>query len=490
VTLDPARGRYKYFLTRPCLDSGSLVLGRSLEQVFPASGTVTFIASGGEEIQLTINPQDKRVYGLNEFFNKNRLSVNDTLFITPLGERRYSLEGVARVREERIQTAKAAPPPMPPKRVIVEETSYVREVREVHEPRVSPYPKGLIYPNGNKAENETEAKTDGKTDLAGPEMPRGRTPLRQNPDPTPAMRARASLERALNKDHEIKPIIKSESRPEIKAEPTAQPKAAAQPVAVTPATSLERAQAAFVALGYTVDRIEAADPRTGFGGGLMLAANLGARTYRVALAVLEGEKLDLEHPRLRTTFEVAKRGGAKYYAICANNDALGTINPKTLSEFTLACVDEASLEQLLSVTRLAPIGPLDLEGYWNAGAITLETVETLESSATDSLSARGAFSFVTLSLSKQMAPCVLKPDDVMRGLEGSGVTQTTVREVLETLCRAPFMLLLNLGNNEYYLRQDMVTALEGLTDYAGGLRQRLRATEIARAADATLTAVE
>ena len=68
------------------------MLGRTLEQVFPTSGTVTFIAAGGDEIQLTINPQDKRVYGLSEFFNKTRLSVNDTLFITPLGERRYSLE--------------------------------------------------------------------------------------------------------------------------------------------------------------------------------------------------------------------------------------------------------------------------------------------------------------------------------------------------------------------------------------------------------------
>jgi hypothetical protein len=175
VTFDPARGRFKYFLTRPCIDSGSIMLGRTLEQVFPTSGTVTFIAAGGDEIQLTINPQDKRVYGLTEFFNKTRLSVNDTLFITPLGERRYSLEAVARVREERIQTVKPAPPPAPPKRVVVEETSYVREVREVHEPRVSPYPKGLIYPNGNKAEGENASKLE----TGAPEIPRGKTPLRQ-----------------------------------------------------------------------------------------------------------------------------------------------------------------------------------------------------------------------------------------------------------------------------------------------------------------------
>jgi hypothetical protein len=478
VTFDPARGRFKYFLTRPCIDSGSIMLGRTLEQVFPTSGTVTFIAAGGDEIQLTINPQDKRVYGLSEFFAKTRLSVNDTLFITPLGERRYSLEAVVRVREERIQTVKPAPPPAPPKRVVVEETSYVREVREVHEPRVSPYPKGLIYPNGNKAEEENT----GKLETGAPEIPRGKTPLRQNPNPTPASLARASLERALHKDHEVKPEIKPLPKPEPKVETPTVPVAAATP--------LERAQAAFVALGYAVDRIEAADPRTGFGGGLMLAANLGARSYKVALAVLEGEKLDLEHPRLRTTFEVAKRSGAKYHAICANSESLKSINPKGMPEFTLASVDEASLENLLNITRLAPIGPLDLEGYWNAGAITLETVETLEGSATDSLSARGAFSFVTLSLSKQQAPCVLKPEDVMRGLEGSGVGGNTVREVLETLCRAPFMLLLNLGNNEYYLRQDMGTALEGLTEYAGGLRQRLKATEIARAADATLTLSE
>jgi hypothetical protein len=66
-----------------------------------------------------------------------------------------------------------------------------------------------------------------------------------------------------------------------------------------------------------------------------------------------------------------------------------------------------------------------------------------------------------------------------------------VLETLESLSRAPFMLLSPLGGGEYYMRRPVSVALEGLSEYAGGLRSRLHVTaKVAARADSALTEVK
>jgi hypothetical protein len=264
-----------------------------------------------------------------------------------------------------------------------------------------------------------------------------------------------------------------------RAEPVVAPvEPAPQPlpfVADRSSTTLERARAAFVALGYVVDVI---------GEGLMLEAKLGRRAHRIALAVTD----DIDEAR--TVLDVGRGQAAKYLAIAAKPAALQTFG-QHLDFEDIAQADPGVIEALGALTRLSPVGPLELEGYWNAGRLDANALESLEASVNTSVGARGAFSFVTLTLARFQAPGVVNAQDVMAGIESTGIGSGVVLETLESLSRAPFMLLSPLGGGEYYMRRPVSVALEGLSEYAGGLRSRLHVTaKVAARADSALTEVK
>jgi hypothetical protein len=180
-------------------------------------------------------------------------------------------------------------------------------------------------------------------------------------------------------------------------------------------------------------------------------------------------------------FEFGRGQAVKYNALLANpSDLVQLIEQPGLEG--AARVDQNTLETLLNLSKLAPVGPLELEGYWNAGRIDETALESLEVSVQDSVQSRGTFSFVALSLARFQAPCVFTTAEVMANLEFASIGSGTVIETLEMLSRAPFMLLLPLGNGEYYLRRAMFDGLEGMAAYANGLRSRLQVTTTTNAA--------
>ncbi len=466
MSLETHAGRFRYILTRPCLDSGSIAVLKYLENIMPLTGSVVFVGDGGEEIKLTADPKTKRLYGLGDYYAKHRLQINDTLFITALAERRFALERVIRVRDTKSEAKPRPAPPPKPERIILEESPYIREVR-TRDRTVLPYSKGLLYPqertDGGAAQDETKRAE-----------PRDQAPAK----PKPADEARSTLKNLIARDRDQR------SSDSTRVEPVTAP-AGAAPVELAPqpvpfvtdrsGSSLERTRAAFIALGYAVDVI---------GEGLMLEAKLGRRAHRIALAVTD----DLDEAR--TVLDVGRGQAAKYLAIAAKPAALQALAQHPDFE-DIAQADPGVIEALGALTRLSPVGPLELEGYWNAGRLDANALESLEASVNTSVGARGAFSFVTLSLARFQAPGVVNAQDVMAGIESTGIGSGVVLETLESLSRAPFMLLSPLGGGEYYMRRPVSVALEGLSEYAGGLRSRLHVTaKVAARADSALTEVK
>lgn len=424
--MNPDHGRFRYVLTRPCLDRGALTLLRYLEPAFPKDGTVVFVADAGQEIEGRVDPVAGRITGLGDYLARQHLNVNDTLVITSLGERRYQLEALPRSRAEGAPDVRSARSPLPPlpQRVVVEENQYVREVREV---RVAPYPRGLVA------------------------RPAERAP--ETPAPAPAAQAPAPVEPA-------RPSF-APARPE-----------------PLPAASLEAAASAFARLGYRVERLP--------DGALRLGAELGRRAYAVRLTSADAP---LEPAQLTGLAEAARASRARHAAIIAPEKITAKLE-RPAESARVALVTREALEGLLEVARLAPIGPLELEGYWNAGSISPDSVESLRAGADEQVAARGAFSFVTLSLARFEPHSVVSAKDVGSGVGGAGIGQAAVAEVLETLSRAPFMLLASMGGGEYYLRQPVATSLAQLADYASSLRARLRPQAVGERVGAGLVPAE
>ncbi len=457
MSLETHAGRFRYILTRPCLDSGSIAVLKYLEHIMPLTGSVVFVGDGGEEIKLTADPKTKRLYGLGDYYAKHRLQINDTLFITALAERRFALERVIRVRDTKSEAKPRPAPPPKPERIILEESPYIREVR-TRDRTVLPYSKGLLYP---------QERTDGGA--AQDETKRPETRDQAPAKPKPADEARSTLKNLIARDRDQRSIDP------VRAEPVAVPVEPAPFVPDRSGSSLERIRAAFIALGYAVDVI---------GEGLMLEAKLGRRAHRIALAVTD----DIDEAR--TVLDVGRGQAAKYLAIAAKPAALQAFAQHPDLE-DIAQADPAVIEALGALTRLSPVGPLELEGYWNAGRLDANALESLEASVNTSVGARGAFSFVTLTLARFQAPGIINAQDVMAGIESTGIGSGVVLETLESLSRAPFMLLSPLGGGEYYMRRPVSVALEGLSEYAGGLRSRLHVTaKVAARADSALTEVK
>ncbi|NJK45949.1 MAG: hypothetical protein HC933_18315 [Pleurocapsa sp. SU_196_0] len=90
--------RLRYTMTRLCLDSGSIALLKYMEPFIPTEGSFSFVLDNGRDLKLSLG-DDNRIHGLGDYFRAQGLNVNDTLFITPLEERKLQLEAVTKDRE-------------------------------------------------------------------------------------------------------------------------------------------------------------------------------------------------------------------------------------------------------------------------------------------------------------------------------------------------------------------------------------------------------
>jgi hypothetical protein len=417
----------RYTITRLCLDSGSIALLKYLEPFIPAEGGFSFILDSGKELKANIGA-DGRIYGFADYFRAQGLSVNDALFITPLDARKLQLEALTKHRDAapRVQSVAAAKPVT--ERIVEHESDYIREVRIAP---VSPYPNGILYPQQQQQQAQaTPAHTEVSPPPRAALMP-------------PAKNALVNAE-ARASDAVTKPEANKD-------------------------TATSRVADVFARVGYEVKKLE---------NGLLLETRLGRLGHQVAVGF---EALGAD-----AVLKAARVQGVKYLAVVATKDRLGLVNP--VSPFgRVARVELEAVDALGALQARFNVTPLELEGYWNAGGLNAEALESLQENATSRLESKGVFSYVMLALRHFEAPCIVTPEDVCARLPGSGVTTGTVIEVLETLCKAPFNTLVSVGIGEYHLKVPLERALGDLSDYVSSLRMHLRGSGVARA-DAVMTA--
>jgi hypothetical protein len=413
--MSEAKGRVRYILTRLCLNTGSIAVLKYLEGTLPSEGFILAVTDSGEEIKLTASTTEKRVYGLTDYFAKRGLNVNDALFITVIGDK-LQLESIAKNRDAKPDLERPAQStPVVPKakfeRQIIEESAYVREVREV---KVSPYPKGILYPRSGETSENGASKLEATQSETTSEPQVLETPVAREIPTPPAKQA----------------------------------------------TPFE-VHTSFTALGYVVSALES---------GLLLETKLGRLGHRVALAVTDGK---LEADAMNSILKAGRVTGVKYLAVAAPRDVLGFLEPS--AAFGRVCkVELESLSDLRDLAKLFSFGPLELEGYWNAGNINTETLESLEANVQSQIQSRGLFSFVTLALNHFDAPRIITPEEIQDKLSATGITTGTITEVLETLSKPPFNLLSPMGVGEYHLRANLERGLSDVAEYVSSLRMRLR----------------
>jgi hypothetical protein len=243
---------------------------------------------------------------------------------------------------------------------------------------------------------------------------------------------------------------------------------------IQPATEtspLEPLIRTFTHFGYTVSPLE---------NGLQLEARLPKGTHRIALA-LEG------HGDISAVLKAGRLQGAKYLAVATNTERIGLVDTAT----AFGNVVRVELEALATLEKLQEhfaLTPLELEGYWNADGIRQDALESIQQSINQRLETRGEFSFIMLALRHFNAPCAITPEDIVAKLPGSGIGTSTVLQVLETLSKAPFMLVTPLGMGEYHLKTSLERGLEDIAGYVSSVKMRLR-TSTPQKADNTLTRV-
>ncbi|MBB5236200.1 hypothetical protein [Deinococcus budaensis] len=185
-----------------------------------------------------------------------------------------------------------------------------------------------------------------------------------------------------------------------------------------------------------------------------LHADLGAHGYVVKVALEEGA--------LRTP---AWREDADHAALLTGEGERPQGTPRLTRE---------ALAALLEHARLAPLSPIDLRPYWQAGDLDLASAASISELVGAHLAQRGAFSFVLLTLAAQPAHSVVQVPRLAERL-GSGVNVAELRSILDTLTRAPFLALTPLPGGQYLLRADVGDLLADLAEYADGMRRRVRA---------------
>jgi hypothetical protein len=467
MSFDAGRGRYRYVITRPCIENGSITVLKYLEPVLPLDGQMTFVGDAGEEITVTADRASRRITGLSDYYAKQKLGVNDLLFITRLGERRYQLECTVKPKDE-ARNSQRTPMPAPPRRVVVEESPYVREVRQVRGPVSAPNLAALQTPKEPEATPVAPSPSEVREAVPVARAPREDARASEAERVNPVARASG-----LNPSDgaRLGPPPRVSERNDSQTAPRGEAPAPVRPIGITPTRQpsrpaappgpLEAARRAFGELGYRVtDAAEA----------LLLEADLGRRHY--AALLVDGN--DLNSERLASLETARNERGARYLGVLLADGA--ALPEEAAGKPGVVPVRASVLERLLGVTRLAPVGPLELEGYWNASGLTEDAADSLEATAAHEVASRGAFSFTVLSLARFRPHSVVSAQEVISSLEGSGIRDSAILETLEGLARAPFMLLSRLGGNEYYIRQPVASAMEGLADYASTLKARVRNT--------------
>ncbi len=410
----------RYIITRPCLSEGSLRLLKYLEPTFSQDGPVELRDEQGRSYTARVERAAGRVWGLRDLYHDHHLGVNDVLVLQELEAGRFQVDCVVKPAPSR-NTTTTQRLPDPPRRVVVNQSAYVREVR-MERPGAAPV-GGAPAPSTPEPETASPAPAATVTERAPLATPTA-------PSSTPA--APVVVARA--------PQVQVAARPSAAVSAPERPNVA--PLETPEGQLRELAQLT----GYQAERLAP--------GVLRLRANLGAHGYSVLLALAE-----------EATQGPAWREPCDYQVLLTTEAERPQGVPRLTREALSALIEHA---------RLTPLSPIELRGYWNTGSFDLESVSSLAELVSAQLQQRGTLSFVLMTLGQQPAHSVVSLPRLAERL-GSGVNAAELRSILDGLCRPPLGLLTPLSSNQYYLRSDMDSALRELSEYAEGLRRRLTA---------------
>ncbi|ACO45004.1 hypothetical protein [Deinococcus deserti] len=465
----------RYIITRPDLQEGSMRLLKYLEGTFPQSGPAHFVDDRGQEHAVQVDLERKRVWGLSGFFHAQHLGVNDVLHLTNLAPARYQVEAVVKPH--------AAPlPPRPPvsaapetRRVVVSTSPHVREVRVQEIRAVNTAP---VQPRQEAQVQEAPPRQDIQSRQEVPA--RGEAPARQEAQPRPTPEpvggtrigtgpterdpgeARVQITERIQAapTREIRSVEAASLNRSGSAASAAAAPAVARPLDVRFPEATARVVPAFVPVPDEIGAQLAELARlTGYrlhdaGAGVSrLSAELGAHGYSVLIAQSEAA---LESDAWQEEAD---------YRVLLTDEAQRPANQGRLTREALVA--------LIEHARLAPLSPVDLRGYWKAGSVDLESAASVAEFVSAHLAQRGAFSFVLLTLAQQPAHSVVSVQRLAERL-GSGVNYAELGSILDTLTKPPFLALTPLPAGQYLLRVGVPELLGDLSEYAEGVRRRVR----------------
>ncbi|GGR68895.1 hypothetical protein GCM10008959_33690 [Deinococcus seoulensis] len=508
----------RYIVTRPCLQEGSLRLLKYLESTFPNAGPAVLVDEKGDEHPVQVDLDRMRVWGLGGLYHAQHLGVNDVLILTTLAPGRYQVESVVKPHAPAPQPRREVPRPPETRRVVVSSTPHVREIRTqtvtppVPQAKADAQRPETQRPDAQKSDVQKSEvrKPDASTlDAPRPEAQKSAAPQAVTPEARPAevrvtevRTARVQSGTAQPGAAQSAPAQRGTVRQGTVQQGTVQPSGAASAsVRAVPSggssAPLRTLDVNFDAPAAVLTAPVAPAPAVPAPAASSPAAPdtraLDAGAQLAELAALTGYRLEhLGGGVLRLNAELGTHGYS--VLVATSEDALQTpawkenadycvlLTSETSRPANTPCLTREALAALIEHAQLAPLSPVDLRGYWKAGSIDLESAASVAELVSSHLAQRGAFSFVLLTLAQQPAHSVVSVPRLAERL-GSGVNYAELGSILDTLTRAPFLALTPLPGGQYLLRVGVPELLADLSEYAEGVRRRVRtpAREVARA---------
>lgn len=245
-------------------------------------------------------------------------------------------------------------------------------------------------------------------------------------------------------------------------------------VPVTPAAEQPRAAAPTLAPAPAAPRLSTPTPGPVPETPEAQLAELASLTgYRLSYAAPGVARLAAELGEFGYVVHVALGEAARRPGWDSGADHSVLLTPEAQKVAGTPRLTREALVALLEHARLAPLSPIDLRPYWEAGDLDLNAAAGVSELVGAHLAQRGAFSFVLLTLATQPAHSVLSVPRLAERL-GSGVNPAELRSILDTLSRAPFLALTPLPGGQYLLRAGVAEMLRDVADYADGVRRRIR----------------
>ena len=132
----------RYVLTSNCLATGTMNLTLTLRNYLQGRDRVTFRDEDGDSYETQVNWPRGRIEGLGAYYDKRRLSANETVALHFEGEE-IGLEALTPSAKPP-KPRRAAPPPEPAPEPV--EVAKARPERQEKRVKVTPYPREVLFP--------------------------------------------------------------------------------------------------------------------------------------------------------------------------------------------------------------------------------------------------------------------------------------------------------------------------------------------------------